>query len=158
MTEPDDSNHIDDTDPGASPTPNPLQKPKNHTTTDDVISQMVRTYPNLNEHQIGKKIQQLGIIKHPETVYARLKKNEYLRADIAKIRANSAEYVSRVLAPAALEIHHKVLKDKDIPAKDKKDWVFQAEKLEFRTDDLARPGSQVTVNIKDMRVLIQGDV
>ena len=71
----------------------------------------------------------------------RLKKSDYLRAEITQIRANHREKASRELTPLALDIHKKALKSKELTIKEKREWVSMAEKLEFGEDRL--PGMTV---------------
>ncbi|MFH0807596.1 MAG: hypothetical protein V2A57_04200 [Elusimicrobiota bacterium] len=133
------------------------EKPPKMSKVDNAILYMAKEHPEASTHQLGNYVKDLGVIKHPATVYKRLSKNTYLRGEIKKIRDHNAEFVSRELVPEALKIHRKILKSRVIPDKEKKDWVFQAEKMEFRLDE--KPGIQQTVNIRsieNLQLLIGG--
>lgn len=110
------------------------EKQPKYSKTDKAIRMLAKEYPNANNHQLGKKLQELGTVKSARTVYKRLKKNDYLRTDIEEIRKNSRELLSREILPEALRVHKRVLKNKDIPDLKKKDWVAMAEKAEWKLD------------------------
>ena len=141
-----DKQNLIETDEKDAETPSKMSK------TDTAILLMAKEHPEATNYQLGKHVKDLGVIKHPITIYKRLSKNTYLRGEIQKIRDHNSEFVSRELVPEALKIHRKMLKSKEIEDKDKKDWVFQAEKLEFRTDDL-KPALQQTISIKSIENL-----
>ena len=109
--------------------------------TDEAMSMVAQTNPELSNHQIGCKLKDMGVIAHPNSVYKRLKKSDYLRAEITQIRANHREKASRELTPLALDIHKKALKSKELTIKEKREWVSMAEKLELGEDRL--PGMTV---------------
>lgn len=114
--------------------------------------------PNDNQYQLGKKIQKMGIADQ-STVYRRLQKNAYLRGEIQKIRQFNSEFVSRELIPEALKIHKKILKDQDIEPIKKKDWVFQAEKMEFRLDQPAPAGNTINIQtIERLQMIVGADM
>lgn len=109
--------------------------------------------PHATDYQIGKHNKELGLSKSGRKIYERLKQSDYLRRAFHEIRAANLEFLSREVTPEALKIHRKVLRDKSIEDKDKKDWVAMALRAEFKPSD--SPGQQTTVNIGQMQILQQ---
>lgn len=120
--------------------------------------ELIRKEPNAPMIQIGNKLKELGLIKKPERIYELTRSSRYssdISGEIQEIRRRNFEMMSREIVPEALKIHKKVLKDKSIEAKDKKDWVSLAEKCEFQIDETRRPApKQIKVNIGQLQALI----
>ena len=113
---------------------------------DQAILMVAKENPGKNIRQLGLKLKDMGVVKHENSIYKRLKKSDYLRTDIDEIRKNHSEFMSREIVPEALKVHKRVLKDKNVPDLKKKDWVALAEKSEFKLD--APPLLPRTINIQ----------
>ena len=114
---------------------------------------LLKEDPALTNYGLGKKIKDMGLAKSDKAIYNRLKQKDYLRREFHEIRAANLEFLSREVTPVALKIHRKVLRDRTIENKDKKDWVAMALRAEFKPSD--SPGQQTTINIAQMQVLQQ---
>ena len=66
--------------------------------------------------------------------------------------------MSKEIVPVALKIHKRVLKDKTIKDKDKREWVAMAEKAEFRVDERMIPTQQIQVNIGQLQQVIKQEL
>jgi hypothetical protein len=121
--------------------------------------ELIAKHPDKSKMDIGKELVGLGLLKKPENVYQMTRTDrggDYINREIAEIRRRNFEMMSKEIVPEALKIHKKVLKDKSIQAKDKKDWVALAEKAEFSLDDNRRPApKQVQVNIGQLQAIIR---
>ena len=123
------------------------------TQTDKAFLNMSRAFPEDTAHQIGKRLQQAGIISNPIYANQLLRRKDYLRGEFEAIRQHNREYMERRLTPKALKIHEKVLSDKSIDPLDKKEWVFQAEKSLHSSElPVAAPP---TINIESIQVRVK---
>ena len=121
---------------------------------DEAMLLVAKEHPEWNPNQIGKKLKDLGVLKCTTTPYKRLTKSAFLRGEFAEIKKANAEMMSREIVPEALKIHKEVLKDKDIPAIQKKDWVIAAEKMEFKPD-IQNLKINETINVDQLSVYQQ---
>ena len=76
----------------------------------------------------------MGVISNPSSIYKRLKKSDYLKADIAQIRLNHRQALSRELVPLAIKNTKKALKDKDMAASVKLGYTKLVMDKEFGED------------------------
>ncbi len=118
--------------------------------TDEGILMVAKEHPDLNNRQLGLKLKNMGVVKHQNTVYKRLKKNAYLTHSLDEIKKNHGEFMTREIVPEALKVHKRVLRDKNVPDKQKGKWVEMAEKAEFKTESPIVPR---TINIQAMQVV-----
>jgi hypothetical protein len=113
--------------------------------------------PTLTPCAIDRKIAELNKTQQTFNIYKRLKKSEYLRAELARIQEYHRQYLTREIMPIAVAKHKKLLKDKDLA----KGLQLQAVKLaydaEWKIDQPQHQGS-TTINIKDLRVLVNQDL
>jgi len=119
--------------------------------------QLIGKYPDKSKMEIGKELVSLGLLVKPENIYQMTRKNRndgYMSGKIEEIREKNFEMMSKEIVPEALKIHKRVLKDKSIKDKDKKDWVSLAEKAEFSFDDRKMPTTPVNINIGQLQAII----
>ena len=112
--------------------------------------ELIKKRPNVSLIDIGREMVKLGVMEKAKTIYALTKKGEYnmyMHGEIAEIKRKNLEMMSREIVPEALKIHKKVLQDKKIPDRKKKDWVQMAEKAEFQFDETKRPPIPPQVNL-----------
>jgi hypothetical protein len=106
---------------------------------------------------IGKTIAKKGIAESERAIYGRLKLNDYMSAQLDKIRQHHVEAITRDLVPIAIKNHRKLLKDKTISPTAQLQAVKLAYDVEFKTDQPQRPMGN-TINIGELKVLVTGDV
>jgi len=123
---------------------------------------LIKKEPHATKMEIGRKLMDLGLVTRPDQIYNLTRAdrdNGYIDGEISEIKKRNLEMMSREIVPEALKIHKKVLQDKTIPDKKKKDWVQMAEKAEFQFDETKRPPSQPqTVNILAIQQMIYNDM
>jgi seryl-tRNA synthetase len=69
--------------------------------------------PTLNNHQIAKKVMDLGISKDRKSVHNRWYKNDYLRREITEVRNRNLSELQRKHVPKALKKLNKLLNEKE---------------------------------------------
>jgi len=122
-----------------------LQNIAKLSTLDKRILTIAKQNPNLNNHQIGKQLVKEGLSKNKVSIYSRLSYSELLRAEIDKIHTHNHEYLAREVLPVALKVNKRVLKDKAIEDKDKKDWVALAYKSGFKQEAAEQAPRTITI-------------
>lgn len=123
---------------------------------DTAIVNIVTAHPDATNNQIANKLQSIGSIHSHTTVYNRLKKSEYLRGDIERIRQNHREQISRELMPLALKVTRKALKSKDLSDKDKHAYVSTVIKSDLGEQPEKAP--QATINITALQAIVEGNM
>lgn len=121
---------------------------------DNKILNIVTADPTINGNQIGNKLIQLGVVKSPQSVYARLKKNTYLHGEIQKLRDAIKEDHSRTIFPLAHKRMKQALKNKDLHDKDVFQYVKLAYDKELSTKEENTGNHVESVNIESLQVLI----
>ena len=111
-----------------------MADPKHGAITDEAALMVVQANPGLNDHQIGKKLVEMGVVEAPNIIYKRYKKNDYLAKDIAEIRAHSREANSREAVPLAHKITVSALKSRKLSPKEKVPFIQIANKIEYGED------------------------
>ena len=101
---------------------------------DKAALMLTRENPEMTNHEIGKQVAGLGIIKHPSSIYKRLKRSDYLARDIAEIRQHHRETLSRELVPLAIKNTKKALKSDDIADSIKLGYTKMVMDKEFGED------------------------
>jgi hypothetical protein len=76
-----------------------------------------------SSHAIGRKLVALGLSRCKDTIYQRLKKSEYLRAEFAAIEKHIQEQLVREDFPLARRVAHKALRPAQMSEKDKFPYV-----------------------------------
>ena len=89
------------------------------TKLDNAIALVVKSKGLTNKAEISKEIIGMGLTKYAESVYRRLAKSSYLKAEIGIIRDNNRQTLDRVIVPDALKIMHKAIKLKTLSDDDK---------------------------------------
>ena len=115
----------------------PGDKPKRKTKPNkiDRAAVLVATQdPELNDYEIGKRIVDLGVCKHPSSVYKRLNRSDYLCGDIAEIRQNHRQTLTRELVPLAIQNTKKALKSDEIADSVKLGYTKMVMDKEFGED------------------------
>jgi hypothetical protein len=80
----------------------------------------VKAAPGSTRADIARHCVQIGAAKHLPTVYNKLRKSEYLRAEIQKIRDANRQYLDRLVVPDALKVMHKAIKSKELSDDERK--------------------------------------
>ena len=94
-------------------TPKIPKKPIKLSKLDEGILTVMRANPEANRTDIVNKTYALGLTKHKQTVYNRLKKKDYLNAELSKIEDFHAQQLQREDYPLARKRLRKALNDKD---------------------------------------------
>jgi hypothetical protein len=113
--------------------------------------------PELSPCAIDRKIASINGAKPTNHIYGRLKKNEYFKAELSKIQQYHRQFISREIVPLAIKNHQKLLKSKDLAPGLQLQAVKLAYDVEFKLDQPAHMGN-TTININDLKVLVQSDV
>jgi hypothetical protein len=139
--------------------PKPSKNPHNPTQLDKAISMVVTSKGNLSKPEIAKEIIGMGLTKHPESVYRRLAKSDYLTAEIHTIRDHSREYLDRLMVPDALKVAHKALKNKGLTEKEKYPFIKLTLDKAMGEMHTHHGTQQVNVTaIKNAQIIIQADI
>ena len=93
--------------------PNIPQKPIKLSKLDQGILTVMHANPEANRTEIVNKTYDLGLVKHKQTVYNRLKKRDYLQAELSQIEDYHAQQLQREDYPLARKRLNKALSDKD---------------------------------------------
>jgi len=138
-----------------------LPDKKNLSKMDMAILTLKRTHPNLSGYAIGKKLKELGVSHSRMSVYSRLTKNDYLKAEFKQLENYHRETLVREDFPLARKTLRKVLKNKDksVPAavQVQASKIIYDKALADRQDK--HPESPVNIeNVERLQVLIQGDI
>ena len=118
---------------------------------------IAKANPGLAPYAIGAKLQEYGLSKDPNTIYVRLKKNQYFKAELSAVRNNIEQQIVRELAPLAIKEHRKALKDKTLHARDKFPYIklaldkTTADRKDGANDSPIRIGS-----VQQLQVVFQG--
>ena len=92
-------------------------------TLDEGILTVMRANPEANRTDIVNKTYALGLVKHKQTVYNRLKKKDYLNAELSKIEDFHAQQLQREDYPLARKRLNKALKDQELTHKEALPYV-----------------------------------
>ena len=111
--------------------------------------------PTLSNYQIGKRLEEMGVMPRRSEIYTRLRKSTYLRGELAQIRAHHRERLSRTIVPLALDTQEKVLKNKDLSPQAKFPYVKLALDKEFGE---GAPAPASTIHIGTIQAIIQGNL
>ena len=106
-------NNKADITPNTDIIPNNLEYPKKPSKIDKAIVTVIKSEPNITKAQLANRIVALGITKHVQSVYNRLKKKDYLNAELSKIEDFHAQQLQREDYPLARTRLRKALNDKD---------------------------------------------
>ena len=93
--------------------PNIPQKPIKLSTLDKNILAATKVLDNPTKSNIANYVVELGGAKHIQTVYNRLKKRDYLQAELSQIEDYHAQQLQREDYPLARKRLNKALSDKD---------------------------------------------
>ena len=119
---------------------------------DRQIINIKQANPDMNRNQIGNRLKDIGSAKSNQLAYVRMRKSDYLTAEYEQIERQNNETMGREIVPIALKLHKKALKDKDMTLIEKKEFIFQAERVGMQ--DSTPPEAQALVNIESVQVLI----
>lgn len=119
----------------------------------ELLLTLAKDNPEATDYKIANKAVDLGVVKNRATVYNRLKRNDYLRAEIDTIRRAHREQWSREVYPLAVKRAKKALKDKRMDAKDVFPYVKLAVDKELTVEQT--PTAQQIINIDQIQMLIQ---
>jgi hypothetical protein len=118
---------------------------------------VARLDPSLTPNAIAVKLQEVGLSKNTNTIYRRMSKNSYFKAELNAVRANLEQQIVRELAPLAIKEHRKALKDKSLHARDKFPYIKLA--LDKTTADRRQDGLDSPIRIgsvQQLQVVFQG--
>jgi hypothetical protein len=118
---------------------------------------VARLNPSMTRNAIGTRLQEVGLSKDPATIYTRLKKNEYFKAEFSAVRKNLEQQLVRELAPLAVKNVRKHLKDKTLHARDQ--FPYNKLVLDKTTADRKDAHTDSPINIghiERLQVLFQG--
>ena len=107
-------------DPDAPKEP---EKPKKLSKMDRAIITAIKANPDISRAQLANTVVDLGAAKHIQSVYGRLKKRDYLNAELVQIENYHAQQLQREDYPLARKRLNKALKDKDITHKEALPYV-----------------------------------
>jgi len=113
--------------------------------------------PELSPCAIDRKISKINGTNQTFNIYKRLKKSDYLRAELARIQEYHRQCLTREIMPLAVQKHKKLLKDKELS----KGLQLQAVKLAYDAEwkiDQPNVIQGTTINIKDLKVLVNTDI
>ena len=100
-----------------------LTLPDNLTNIDKAIVRTIQSGRGTTKSEIANHVVGLGITKHPESVYRRLAKKDYLSAEIHAIRDHNRQYLDRLIVPDALAYMKKTIKNKELDEKTKLPYI-----------------------------------
>jgi hypothetical protein len=113
----------------------------------------------MSANAIGKALIKANISRNPSTIYQRLSKNDYLKAEFAAIEAHNREQLVREEYPQARKKLRKYLKCKDdsIPHNVQMAAVKLVYDKALADRQDKAPESPVNIaNIERMQILVQG--
>ena len=120
---------------------------------DKPLLMLAKEHPEMNLHQLGKELVDMGVCKDPTSVYRRPIKNTFVAGELDEIHRRNLETMSSQIVPEALKIHKKALRSKDLTLKEKQPWVALAEKAEFSSyDGNKNPPVSGQINIKTLQL------
>ena len=99
-------------------TPKTDQKPIKLSKLDQGILTVMHANPDATRAAIVNKVVDLGLAKHKPTVYNRLKKRDYLQAELSQIEDYHAQQLQREDYPLARKRLNKALKDPELSHKE----------------------------------------
>jgi len=89
--------------------PNPNDKPFKPAKYDQAAILVAKSYPELNNEQIGKKLVELGVSKNPKTIHDKWNKSDYLRRELTEVRNKNISEIQRKHVPKALKKLNSIL-------------------------------------------------
>lgn len=113
----------------------------------------VKHEPTASNCRIGNKLKDLGVTKDQHVAYKKLKSNEYLAGEIATIRENHAQRLSREIVPDALKETKRAINDKKLAPGVKLGYVKLALDKEFGEQG-NRPQPAPSINIGQVQAVI----
>jgi hypothetical protein len=119
---------------------------------DKPLLMLAKQHPEMNLHQLGRELVDMGVCKDPTSVYRRPRKSTFVATELEEIRRRNFQMMSSEIVPEALRIHKKALKSRELTLKEKQGWVAMAEKAEFQTDPSRAPVSKDVINIEQLAV------
>jgi hypothetical protein len=119
---------------------------------DKPLLMLAKQHPEMNLHQLGRELVDMGVCKDATSVYRRPRKSTFVAGELEEIRRKNFQMMSSEIVPEALKIHKKALKSRDLTLKEKQGWVQMAERAEFQYDQSRAPVSKDTVNISQLQV------
>ena len=93
--------------------PKVIEKPKKLSKMDKAIITAIKANPDTSRAQLANTVVGLGAAKHIQSVYGRLKKKDYLNAELSQIEDFHAQQLQREDYPLARTRLRKALNDKD---------------------------------------------
>ena len=145
-------------DPGEKETNKPERR-KKASKIDQAVTLTLQANPNANKAQIVKNCIALGAAKHPQAVYNRLRKKDYLQAEIQTVRDSNRQYLDRIIVPKALKSVQKAINNKDLDEKGKFPYIKLAIDKSF--GDIHHTEAPQVVNIESIQnaqFLIKADL
>jgi DNA-binding Lrp family transcriptional regulator len=107
---------------------------------DKLILMKVKEDPEKPMNQIGKELVELGVYKHPGSIYRRLTQQGILRREIAEIEEHWRQHLHRELYPLAAKRWKRALKNKDLNDKEVFSYVkLAADKVHAETTRVEIP-------------------
>ena len=122
------------------------------TPQEKIAESLLLRNPEATKYEISKDMTKMGVYKHQPSAFRMLTKSQYLNEELSYIKAHNREFLNRKIAPQALKIHARVLKDKTISDNDKLPWVKLSHDKVFSED--APQARAETINIGQIQVLI----
>ena len=135
----------------------PTETPPKLIEYDKQVLNIAEAHPDWSLNQIDCQVAKVRGVDHSNRIYKRLKKSDYLRAELARIQEYHRQCLTREIMPLAVQKHKKLLKDKDLP----KGVQLRAVKLAYDAEwkiDQPNVITGTTINIKDLKVLVNKDV
>jgi len=124
---------------------------------DSAALTLARSFPGMTPNAIGQKLQDVGLSKDHATIYQRLRRNQYFKAEFQAVRQNLEQQIVRELAPLAVKNVRKHLKDKTLHARDQ--FAYNKLVLDKTTADRrdAAGDSPIKIgSVERLQVLFQG--
>lgn len=123
------------------------------------ILAVVAQDPSMSQRELGRRLKKLGIVKHTNSVYHKLRKSDYLRRELPELERLINEDLHRNLYYLANKGVEKALKNNDLPDGIKYNYhklVF--DKVHGEKHINASP-TQVNIgNIEKIQVAIKGKI
>ena len=107
-----------DSDPPKTP-----EKPKKMSKMDMAIVTAIKAEPGITKAQLANRVVSLGAAQHIQSVYGRLKKKDYLQAELSQIEDFHAQQLQREDYPLARKRLNKALKDSELTHKEALPYV-----------------------------------
>jgi hypothetical protein len=119
---------------------NTNKKRKELSEKDKLILSKVKEDPEKPLNQIGKELVELGVYKHPGSIYRRLSQNGILKREIAEVEKYWGEHLKREIYPLAAKRWKRALKNKDLSDKEAFSFVkLAADKVHADTTHVEFP-------------------